>query len=203
MTAHSAWLLLSYDELSLLNRRRKLLEMKSRYRLMAYPSRYGRMSLHQILEATEGSLRLLAPTRLDHLVHLLISLGIFFGPLVALPVLAGIRIPVQTFGAVSVVIGSILTVGFFAALYFLDELPDRLGVGVELRLTARHPGRILSVHVREVRTVGRAWVQLVGLAGDGKEGWLTVQATRGKLEEALSLAGETIFAQGKDKARSP
>ncbi len=170
---------------------------------MAYPGRYGRIRLHQILEATEGSLRLLAPRRQDHLVHLLVRLGIFFGPLVPLAVLAGILIPTQNFSAVSVVIGSILTVGFLATGYFLDEPGDRLGVGVELRLTVRHLGRIQKVHVRKVRTAGRGWVQLVELVGDGKEGWLTVLATRGRLEEALSLAGETISAQGTDEARSP
>jgi hypothetical protein len=151
-----------------------------------------------VLEATEASLRLFAPTRLDHAVHILINLGIFFGPLVTLFALAGILVSVQNFTAVSLVIGSFLLVGFYVVSYSLGKLGSRLGVSVELGLTARHPGRVLRVHLREVRTVGRGQLQHVRLAGDGKEEWVTVQATRGKLEEALILAGEAVSAQ-RDK----
>ena len=101
---------------------------------------------------------------------------------------------VQNSSTVRLVAGSLLLVGFYVAVHYLGELGGRLGVGVELRLLARHPGRVLSVNVREVRTVGRGRLQQVRLAGEGKEEWLTVPATRAKLMEALTLARETTFA---------
>ncbi len=145
-----------------------------------------------MLEATEGALHLLMPTRLDRLVNLLVSWGVFLAFLAALTVFFGIFNPFRGFSVFGAVVAGTLTAVFFIGMYFFSGAGDRLATNVESRLVARRPGCVLNVRVRQIRPGRSGWVQLLELANGGKEEWFTVQATRGELRDALALAGATV-----------
>ncbi len=134
-------------------------------------------------------MRLLRPIWLDRLVNLLVSSGVLIAFLAAVAVFFGIFNPFRGFSVFGAVVAGTLIALFFVVMYFLSGVGDRLATNVELRLVARRPGQVLNVQVRQIRPGRSGWVQLVELANGGEEEWFTVQARRGELREALTLAG--------------
>ena len=166
--------------------------MKSHYWLSAYPAQSRRREFRRILEATNGSLRLYHPTRQDSLLRVLVTIIASFGFLAGYGLFAYLLLRVLQINGISVLPGIFLTIGFFATLYFSDGLIDELATFSELRLIARHHGRVSSVHVVKIKPTRSGWIQLLELVNDGTHDSFNVQVSGPDLQEALKLANEKI-----------
>lgn len=169
---------------------------KSRFWFSAYRGVSGRRMSRHVLESTEGSLRLFEPKRRDSLIRAFVSLGFGAGILVAYLLLANLTasrfFPSQSGNGFPVLLTIIAFVGFFVTIYYSGGLGDRLGTGLELHLTAKHPDRIFLVHVRHVKPTASRATQLLRLVGDRKDEWFRVVVFGPDLIEALKLAKENI-----------
>ena len=130
------------------------------------------------------------------MIRTLVILGFGFGALIAYSLLIELTvsrfIPSYSINNLTVFLGLITTIGFFATMYFSVGLSDQLGTVLELRLTAKHPDRVFLVHVRHVKPTSSRTIQLLRLVGDQKDEWFRVHISGPDLIEALRLANENI-----------
>ena len=129
------------------------------------------------------------------LVTLVASLGFLAGYVLLADLLLRVLVVFPSFDQInglSVLTGLILTLGFFATLYFSGGGVDDLATFLELHLAATHRERVSIVHVVKIRPTRSGWIQLLELVNDGTHAWFNVQVSGPDLQEALKLANEKI-----------